>query len=511
MTNKCDHIRDIISQSAQRQPTAAALSDAAGYQLSYDALQKAITEAAEALQMAGVCAGDRVALISENGVATAVSIFAVCSIDAIVVPINARMNAHEISRILEHANPKSVIYTTELSQAASAHATAQSAEPHAFSFGTVAMLTHAINDPEPVENTGNDTAVLLYTSGTTGHPKGVMLSHDNLLYAAQASADLRKLAPSEVVYGVLPLTHIFGLASALFASMMAGASVILEPRFDLERVFNAVSDTVTVFPAVPQMHAQLMRYCDENGVTRPVGKKLRYVSAGAAPLDPSWKKEAEAFYGLPLQNGYGMTECTAGITSTRNELGSGDTSVGTALAGLEIKIDHAVGVDKGTETGEVMTRGPNVMKGYFRNPEETAKVIDKDGFLRTGDLGYIDADGNLHIAGRSKELIIRGGFNVYPVEVETAINEHTAVAQTAVVGRKTASHDEEVLAFVQCQDPSAVSAAELAAFAAERLTAYKRPARIIICTALPVATNGKVLKHKLLAHFAAEIEATEMS
>ena len=264
-----------------------------------------------------------------------------------------------------------------------------------------------------------------------------------------------------------------------------------------------------MLPAVPQMHALLMQYTRDQGMTRLEGSRLHYVSSGGAPLDPAWKCKAEAFYGMALQNGYGMTESTAGICGTRNPIGTPDVSVGPALPGVEVRIDPDTQDEHGV--GEVLTRGPHVMKGYFRNPDETARAIRPDGFLRTGDLGRFDAEGNLHIVGRSKELIIRSGFNVYPPEVEAALNDHPLVVQSAVVGRRVAGGNEEVLAFVQCADPAKVDEATLKEFVAGRLSSYKRPSRILIVDQLPAAATGKVLKHRLLGAFADRLDAPDSS
>ncbi|WP_289086228.1 AMP-binding protein [uncultured Sulfitobacter sp.] len=345
----------------------------------------------------------------------------------------------------------------------------------------------------------SDVAVLLYTTGTTGDPKGVMLTHANVRFGGNASATLRGINAGDVVYGVLPLTHVFGLCSVMTASCCAGAEIRLEARFSAEKLYTALTTGVNFLSAVPQMHALLMQYTKEQGLTQLNSETLRYVSSGAAPLDPTWKRKAEAFYGVAIQNGYGMTESTAGISATSNPLGSPDISVGPSLPGVETKIDDTVeGGSNGK--GEVLTRGAHVMKGYYKNPEETAKVLGQDGWLRTGDLGTFDEHGHLHILGRSKELIIHGGFNVYPPEVEAAINDHPQVIQAAVVGRST-GNDEEVLAFVQIAEGDTLDPQVLKAFVKERLTGYKRPSQFIIGTALPAAPTGKILKHKLIETF----------
>jgi long-chain acyl-CoA synthetase len=252
------------------------------------------------------------------------------------------------------------------------------------------------------------------------------------------------------------------------------------------------------------MHALLMQYTREQGFDRLQGSALRYVSSGAAPLDPAWKRKAEAFYGVALQNGYGMTETTAGICVTQSEIGDPDISVGPPLPGVEVKIDQT-GSDNTDDVGEVLTRGPHVMKGYFRNPEETTKALDPMGWMHTGDLGRIDERGFLHIMGRSKELIIHGGFNVYPPEVEAALNAHPLVIQSAVIGRVHAG-DEQVLAFVQVAEGKAPDLEDLRQFVAQRLTGYKRPARIVMATALPAAPTGKILRHRLLTEFADQLD-----
>jgi acyl-CoA synthetase (AMP-forming)/AMP-acid ligase II len=226
------------------------------------------------------------------------------------------------------------------------------------------------------------------------------------------------------------------------------------------------------------------------------------VSSGGAPLDPAWKREAEAFYGLPLQNGYGLTESTSGACMTRNALGDPDISVGVPMTGSALRVNlEAAGANPEEGIGEVEIGGGQVMLGYFRDPEATAAVMCEDGWLRTGDLGRMDDKGRLHLVGRSKEMIIHSGFNVYPVEVEAALTEHPGVVLAAVVGRRTEGN-EEVVGFVTCAPGAGLSEAVLRDFLKDRLAPYKVPARIVIAEALPAAPTGKILKARLLEHFA---------
>lgn len=478
-------------------PDAPAVSDTTGTRWTYAELGAAVDDLADRLKRAGARPGDRVLMLSENCAATVAALFACSRIGAWAVPVNARLTGPEMSRILAHAQPAVALLTTAVSPDARAHARRLGARPLAGAFGQMHMATPCPSAPPEADD---DVAVLLYTTGTTGTPKGVMLTHANLCHAAPVSAQVRGLAERDDICGVLPLTHVFGLASVLTAGISAGAHVRLEPRFGVARLYDILHEGVTVFSAVPQMHAQLMALARERGVERLQGGRLRYVSSGAAPLDPDWKRRAEAFYGVAMQNGYGLTETTAGICVTRNRIGDPDISTGPPLPGAELRIDESV-PGGGAGTGEVLTRGPHVMKGYYRNPEETARVLDRDGWFRTGDLGRIDGRGHLHILGRSKELIIHGGFNVYPPEVEAALNEHPKVVQCAVVGRRKGG-DEEVLAFVQALPGDMPGEEELRAFAARRLAGYKRPARIVVATRLPAAPTGKILKHKLVDAFA---------
>jgi len=489
------HVHDFLSLQVAARPDAIALTDSTGVRWSYADLDSASDALAQVMRDNGVMPRDRVLLLSENCATAVAVLFATWKIGAVILPVNARQSPIEIERIVAHAGPALVLATTLVSPDAAKHAQRMGAHEITGEFGSL-MMAPGTSAPD---DDLHDVAVLLYTTGTTGDPKGVMLTHKNLRFGGMSSANLREMTPDDVIYGVLPITHVFGLASVVTACVYTGAQVRMEARFSAAKLFDALNSGVTLLSAVPQMHAMLMQHTKEQGLSALGSSTLRYVSSGAAPLDPAWKRKAEGFYGVALQNGYGMTETTAGVCASRNPIGSADISCGPALPQIEMKID-----DSGDGTGEVLTRGPHIMKGYFRNPTETAKVLDKDGWLRTGDLGKIDAQGHLHILGRSKELIIHGGFNVYPPEVEAALNDHPQVIQSAVIGRRK-DGDEEVLAFVQISEDDVPDVEELRAFVKERLAGYKRPSQIILATSLPAAPTGKLLKHKLLATFADQL------
>ena len=492
-------VHDLLGQQRAAQPEAIALRDHDGTEYSYERLGQAVDWLSAELSARGLRAGDRLLIPAENAAAQVGLVLAASRLDAIAVPVNARMTEHELHRIASHADPRLVVYLGNVSGPARTHAEVADAVEWETPLGTLYISPRAMSStPEPVRDGAGQIAVILYTTGTTGTPKGVMLSHSNLLYGGKMSALMRGMGPGDLILGVLPMTHVFGLTSMCVGGLSAGATLWLMSRFSAPAVIDALLEGVTVLPAVPQIHALIMAEAAKRELDHaPVGR-LRYVSSGAAPLDPEWKRKAEAFYGIALQNGYGMTETSAGVTLTTNPIGVPDVSVGRPLPNVELRLGH-VSADG---VGEVLTRGPHVTPGYFRNAEATRDAFDADGFLCTGDLGRIDEDGNLHIVGRSRELIIRGGFNIYPPEVEAALNDHPKVVQTAVVGRTVEGGNEDVLAFCQVVHESDVTEAELVEHVVDRLSPYKRPARIVITTELPAAPTGKVLKNKLLEFFA---------
>ena len=253
-----------------------------------------------------------------------------------------------------------------------------------------------------------------------------MLTHANLLFVATVSARLRELGTTDRIYGALPIYHVYGLASMLLGAFCAGACLQVVPRFDASRALDAIAhDGLTVFQGVPAMYARMLERLPPG--SHAPAPRLRYLYAGGSPLDATLKAEIEQRFGLPLHNGYGLTECSPTVSQTRLDTPRTDTSVGPPIPGIEVRIVDlkATDVTPG-DVGELWVRGPNVMKGYYRDPEATAEVMTADGWLKTGDLARQDPDGALFIVGRSKELIIRSGLNVYPVEVETVLNAHPA-------------------------------------------------------------------------------------
>ena len=352
--------------------------------------------------------------------------------------------------------------------------------------------------PEPPNPDAiSQVAVLIYTSGTTGLPKGVMLTHRNLLFVAAISARIRALTLSDRLYGILPMSHAVGLSVVLLGALMSGATLYLSPRFDPITVRAALEkDRVTVVLGVPAMFIQLLGYAKLRGFQTLTLPDLRIISSSGAPLDSVVKAATEkTFRHAPLQRVWrdGMlSQYCAGQDrgATKRRLR------GPRVPGIEVKF---IGADRSEvtegEVGELWVRGPNVMKGYYRAKEETAAAIDPEGWFNTRDLAQL-RDGHLFIVGRTKELIVRFGFNVYPAEVEAVLNSHPAVVRSAVIGR-TAKGDEEVVAFVQLLPGSVLSTLDLEDYAAGHLAPYKRPSQIVLLDEMPLTPTGKIRKDEL--------------
>jgi len=498
-------------------PEAVALTDDHGT-WTYRQLRAAVAHAASILQGHGVRAGERVMLVGENGRTLAAFILAVSLLDACAVLENARRAPLEAERIRAHADPRLVVYLLRDSDAARAHARrAQARASHCEALGAIAF-GHANPLSEPDAGTGartqsrDDVAALIYTTGTTGTPKGVMVRHEALLFLPATVRRLRAITPADHAYGVLPITHIMGLAIVMASALRAGARLRLAARFDAgECVALLQNDGLSMLQGAPAMFAKLLQYLDERPRATPQGFPcLRFIAVGGAPLDLALKRRCEAYFGLPLHNGYGLTEGSS-LCFTRLDDPRPDASVGRPLPGVAVRIVDERGADLPTGTvGQLWVRGPQVMKGYFREPALTRQVCSEDGWFNTEDLARADDAGNLTLVGRSKDLIACNGFKVSPQEVEDALNAHPAILQSAVVGRVDVG-SETVIAFVELRDGDSGGAGDgdlafdlplLQTLFAQRLSPYKKPREIYALTPLPAAPNGKVLKHQLRAMLA---------
>jgi acyl-CoA synthetase (AMP-forming)/AMP-acid ligase II len=503
LPQRLDHVFRPWSEKSPNQP--ALIGD--GKVWTYGELLKIVDGAAAELRKHGVRPGDRVMIVSENSLALAALILAASAIDAWSVVVNPRLSGREIDQIRDHCGARLLYYTVEVSELARAHA--QRHDAHDVEMGPLGILSVSpINEttvPEAVEEDGSrQVAALLYTSGTTGNPKGVMLTHRNILFNASISRSLRQPTPQDVIYGVLPMSHIVGFSIILAGTLLGGSAVHIVPKYDPASFVNAVRDHgISLMFGVPTTYQRLLEYKAMAGLNALPRGRLRGLYVAGAPLDPTLKAAIEREFGLPLLNAYGITECAPGISGVRAEAPHADTSVGSILPGIEVRLVGREGkpVADGA-VGELHVRGPNVMRGYYRAADATEAAIDRQGWFNTGDLARFEGQA-LFIAGRTKELIIRSGFNVYPAEVEAVLNAHPAVVQSAVVGRAVPGN-EEVVAYVQLLPGAEVSAADLLAHANRQLTAYKRPAEIVILNALPASSTGKILKHRLAAAAAAE-------
>lgn len=494
-----NRLHDTIAHWVRRQPDALAVEDE-HLALSYGAFDAASIAAARQLEALGIRAGDRVIFVAENCVALAVLFFAMSRLDAWACVVNARLSAVEIEHIRVHSTARRVVFLDRSSPSAATHADMAGATTVTFdAIGSVRVgLLNEEAIPEPTQADGAEqVAALIYTSGTTGAPKGVMLTHRNLIFVGDTYRRNRQQTPADKAYAILPMSHVYGLSSVLIGMLYSGGALLLESRFDPARVADAWANRgITVMHGVSAMYAKLLEWSRHTG-TPLRGHKLRIAQGGGGPLSQSLKDDFEQTTGVTLHLGYGMTESSPTVAQTRLDKPSRDVSSGPPIPGIELRRVGEDGNDVGPgAVGEVWVRGPNVMKGYYRDPAQTAATVTADGWLRTGDLGAQDADGNLTIVGRAKELIIRSGFNVYPVEVEGAINAHPDVVQSAVVGRDVADN-EEVVAFLEINRGATLDAPALQAWLRERLSPYKIPSEIVILDQLPAATTGKILKKEL--------------
>jgi acyl-CoA synthetase (AMP-forming)/AMP-acid ligase II len=481
---------------------AVAIVDWDGTTYTYVALAQIAEDLSFVLADHGVRAGDRVLIVAENSALFASAIFACSHLNAWAVLVNARQSQTEVRAVEQHSGARTILCTSDVSPNAQAHADALGAVHLAdLRCGPIIATPVVETTTELVTDDASQVAALLYTTGTTSAPKGVMLTHGNLLFAAENSTNFNGVRSDDKVLAVLPGTHIYCLSSVFLTAMNAGACVQFVPRFDPAQVLSLLRGGITRLPAVPQMYAAIMAELDrrDEGLNAP---DLRNLATGGAPLDPDLKARVQQVFGRPLNNGYGITETSPTVSQTHNDEPRDDCSVGKAMPHVDVIIHNA---DK-DGIGEIWVKGDNVMKGYYRDPILTAATITKDGYFRTGDLGHIDPDGAIHIVGRSKELIIRSGFNVYPPEVEAMLTRHPNVRQAAVIGRKAGSN-EEVLAFIiadgQPDEPA------LQNWLRERLVGYKIPQHIFYVEAFPTAATGKILKHRLQGFFADMIETRD--
>lgn len=476
-----------------------AFTDETGKIWSYAQALDAVDQAAQKLRDLGVRPGDRIMLVCENAMAAITLLFAASRLDAITAVINARQSDREIDAIREDCQPRRVIYTDMVSPNARAHADRHNAKTHVF--GAIGTLRVSALNPdcevlETHEDPARQVAILIYTTGTTGRPKGVMLSHRNLGFVGVRGKRIGYMGPADVALCLMPIAHSYGFAQ-MIASIYAATRLIIMPRFDMERVIDLItSGTLTGFSAVPSLYSRIIDTCEKSGRSL-MPNALRFVLIGTAPLDLTLRRAIEKHFGIVVANGYGLTETSPTISRSAYEFGSDEVDLGAPVEGVEVRIVDTSGSEVAPGTpGELWVRGPNVMVGYFGNPEATAAIFDAEGFMNTGDVVRQGKGGVLSIEGRTKELIIRSGFNVYPVEVEAQLNAHPEVLNSAVVGCDQEG-DETVVGFVEGVPGAQLAADDVRDFVKGKLTAYKVPSHIFVVDSLPYSPNAKILKKQL--------------
>ncbi|PPA72390.1 fatty acid--CoA ligase family protein [Jeotgalibacillus proteolyticus] len=483
---------------------------------SYAELNGAVNKMANSLEAIGVKKGDHVGLLLGNSPHFIVSLYAALRIGATAVPINPIYTPDEIAYILRDGDVKAVVALDLLLPLIEKAHKALPGVGHYIVCETsqdtperlealndeikqkVTAFTHALAsqsaDYKGPQLDKDDTAVVLYTSGTTGKPKGAMLTHENIYSNAQDTADYLSIRREDRVIAALPMFHVFALTVVLNAPLMNGGTMIIIPRFSPKDVFEAAKKyEATVFAGVPTMYNFLLQYPD---ASRDDFKSVRLCISGGASLPVALLHSFEEKFNVQISEGYGLSEASPVTCFNPLDRERKAGSIGTSITNVENKIVNELGEELGAgEVGELIVRGPNVMKGYYKMPEETEAAI-KDGWLYTGDLAKQDEEGYFFIVDRKKDMVIVGGYNVYPREVEEVLYNHEDIVEAAVVGVPDPDYGEAVQCFVVSKNPS-LTKEEVVDYCSQHLAKYKLPTVVEFIEELPKNTTGKILRRAL--------------
>jgi long-chain acyl-CoA synthetase len=490
------NVADLLTWSvAERADNVAVKVDDSA--LSYAALDEAADRVAGLLRARGVEPGDRVGIMLPNVAYFPICYYGALRAGAAVVPMNVLLKEREVAFYLSDSGAKVLLAWHQFADAAHAGAEQTEAECVLVEPGEFeTLLERCQPSPEVEARRPDDTAVILYTSGTTGTPKGAELTHDNLLRNVEVTVGVFGLDERAVTLGALPFFHAFGQTCALNDTISVGGCLTLIPRFDGGKALEILErDRVTVFEGVPTMYAAMLHHpqADETDTSA-----LEVCISGGAALPVEIMRAFEEKFGCAILEGYGLSETSPVASFNRRDRERKPGSIGLPIDGVEMRVidDDGTEVPQG-DVGEVAIRGHNVMKGYWRREQATAEAIDVDGWFKTGDIARVDEDGYFFIVDRKKDLVIRGGYNVYPREIEEVFYEHPSVREAAVIGIPHDELGEEVAAAIALKTGGDATPGELREFVKQRVAAYKYPRHVWLVDELPKGPTGKILKREI--------------
>jgi long-chain acyl-CoA synthetase len=483
------------------------ISEADGRQFTYAQFRSAVIRAANMLLAHGVRKGDAVSLLMPNSAEYVIAYFACWELGAVAGPVNSLLKTQELAFVLQNSEARALLVHPDYEANIQTIRTQLPSLQSVISFADEALATRDHSeDPEQqadVEIVRDDEAIIIYTSGTTGKPKGCLLTHGNVIANARQISEWLGFTESDRLLSIMPLFHMNAVSVTTMAALYAGASTVVSPKFSASRFWQIISDyQVTSFGSVATMLSMLLT-TNPHGV--PEGLKtdqLRFAMCGSAPVPAEVLKRFEETFHCLVIEGYGLSESTCRSTfnppNEERRAGSCGVPIGNEMRVVD---DDDQDVPEG-QLGEIVLRGENILKGYYKNPDATQTAF-RNGWFHTGDVGYRDADGFYYIVDRKSDMIIRGGENIYPREIDEVLYQHPEVAAAATIGIPDSLYGEEVAAFVVLKVGARVTAEELTSFCRDRLADYKSPKVIRIVAEIPKGPTGKLLKRELSRLYAA--------
>lgn len=512
MTGVAENVRTLLEQRAsQHAETPFLFSEASGRVWSYAEFDQTVNRTANMLLSHGVGRGDVVSLLLPNSAEYIVAYFACWKIGALAGPVNSLLKSKEIEWVVGNSEAKLMLVGSALAQPTTESLPPASAGGNdlcrRIPFDNVSIADDFDDALEPIDLAPDDEAIIIYTSGTTGKPKGCLLTHGNLIANARQIAEWMNFGENDRLLTIMPLFHMNAVSVTTMTALYAGGSTVVSPKFSASRFWDIIEKyEITSFGSVATMLSMLLssqssvvtdqRESPLSEIPNPRSRSLRFAMCGSAPVPAEIMKKFEETFGVLVVEGYGLSESTCRSTFNPPSKDRRPGSCGKPIGNEMRVVDENDNEVPDGELGEIVLRGPNIFKGYFKDPEATEKAF-ANGWFHTGDIGYRDADGFFYIADRKSDMIIRGGENIYPREIDDVLYTHPAVAHAAVIGVPDELYGEEVAAFIVLKNGENVTADDLMAFCREHLADYKCPKSVHFVDDIPKGPTGKLLKREL--------------